>query len=93
MGLLRLAAGSSLGWFLPAPSCCGTDRRLPEQRLDRRTAQAEVTGQVSVAADTGIDFVPVDEVRVAAQDAGVDDAVSPHDDEPGPLAEAEVGAA
>ncbi len=37
---------------------------------------AEVSSQVGVAAGTGIDFVPVDEVRAAVEAAGADDATT-----------------
>jgi EmrB/QacA subfamily drug resistance transporter len=37
---------------------------------------AEVADQVSVAAGTGVDFVTADEVRVAVEDAGVDEATA-----------------
>ncbi|MEO8107395.1 MAG: MFS transporter [Actinomycetes bacterium] len=37
---------------------------------------AEVSGQVGVAAGTGIDFLSVDDVRVAVEDAGVGDATA-----------------
>ncbi len=37
---------------------------------------AEVSGRVGVAAGTGIDFVPIDDVRAAVEDAGVDEATA-----------------
>ena len=37
---------------------------------------AEVSRQVGVAAGTGIDFVPIDDVRAAVKEAGVDEATA-----------------
>lgn len=37
---------------------------------------AEVARQVSVAVESGLDFIPVDEIRTAAHEAGLDDATT-----------------
>lgn len=69
--------GSSLGVALiGALVLTGlTGAFLSNVSADERIS-AEVSSQVGVAAGTGIDFVPVDEVRAAVKEAGVDDATA-----------------
>ena len=69
--------GSSLGVALiGAIVLTGlTGAFVAKVQADERIS-AEVAAQVSVAAGSGVDFVPADQIEAAAQQAGLDDTTS-----------------
>ncbi|HQR28223.1 MAG TPA: MFS transporter [Nocardioides sp.] len=69
--------GSSLGVaLLGAVVLAGLTSAFVSTIADDERISDEVSAQVGVAVGSGLDFVPSDEIRTAAQDAGLDEATA-----------------